>query len=218
MYGIFMFTFEGSDLPPGETHMIRRNQFTHNFCLKGCAYTAIGSTFQQLRFEANQYSYMVALESGAVFNGEGYSLQSSDHKIFVQSFYEEQISNTVGGAIVFKNMDDAGITIIDTCVFHNNFGESGGAIFMENGGTLAAFKNYFYLDEGFLEVPEELISTIEAKDELEDFIFLSDSLQLPASGEKPSIANMIRDSYIGDMALETLIPETVLETLDSVIN
>lgn len=43
-YGIFKFVFEGRDLDSAKTHVVRRNKFTHNYCMKGCAYTAMGSS------------------------------------------------------------------------------------------------------------------------------------------------------------------------------
>ena len=47
---------------------------------------------------------------------------------------------------------------------------------MESAGVLAAFKNYFHLDQGFLEVPQELIDLVNEKAEFEGSNFNSDTV------------------------------------------
>lgn len=99
---------------------------------------------------------MVASINGAVFSGSDYKLEMNKSKFFLQFFKNETISNTVGGAIDLKNMNNAGLTIIENCIFYNNFGPEGGSINMEEGGSLFAIENHFSLDPMYLMVPKEL--------------------------------------------------------------
>ena len=59
---------------------------------------------------------MYAIDSGAVFNGE-YNLPEGNKDLFIQSFKNETIQSCIGGAIVFKGMNEAGLTIVEDCKF-----------------------------------------------------------------------------------------------------
>ena len=71
-YGVFSFYFEKSEPPEGMYHNITGNKFSYNFCRTGCAYNAHGSMIQEIIFEDNDYEFMIAKKSGAVFSGDDY--------------------------------------------------------------------------------------------------------------------------------------------------
>ena len=66
----------------------------------------------------------------------------------------------LGTAIEFKNMNYAGVTIVENCTFYNNIGTKGGVINMEEGGALIGYKNNFEMDSANLVVPDEIIDLI----------------------------------------------------------
>ena len=55
----------------------------------------------------------------------------------------------MGGALVFRKMNNVGLTMIHNCTFKNNFGPEGGSISMSEGGVLYGTQNEFSLDENF---------------------------------------------------------------------
>lgn len=107
-HGVFAFYFDR--FATTETHLISGNVFTHNFCLEGCAYYAEGQMSQQLRFENNTYSYMVASggDGGSVFLRRALtSVTPSDIKEpFIHFFIGEKVSNTVGGALALNGLNN----------------------------------------------------------------------------------------------------------------
>ena len=70
-------------------------------------------------------------------------------KNFFQYFVKETFSDTVGGALVFRKMNQVGLTMIHQCTFKNNFGPEGGSISMTEGGVLYGTQNKFSLDKEF---------------------------------------------------------------------
>lgn len=98
---------------------------------------------------------MLAQQGGSVFYGR-YTLAPSNEELFTQYFKNETITKTIGGAIDFKNMNEAGLTIIEQCNFKDNFALLGGSINMEEGGSLFAFENTFELDKEYLVSPKDL--------------------------------------------------------------
>ena len=97
---------------------------------------------------------MVARKSGAVFDGSSYvKPKASNSAIHLHFFRNETISNTVGGAVVIMNMNDAGVTMFIDCNFHNNFGAKGGSINMNEGGKLIAINVSFSLEKTYSSVP-----------------------------------------------------------------
>ena len=102
-------------------------------------------------FENNTYEYMMAETSGAVFDGSKYSFlrQEDNNRIHSHLFFNETISNTIGGAIVVKNTNNAGVTILMDCLFYNNFGTEGGSINIDEGGALIAINVNFSLSKDY---------------------------------------------------------------------
>lgn len=145
-------------------------------------------------------------------------MAQSDSQLFVQLFFEEHVEYTVGGAIIFKNMDHAGVTIFESCTFVNNFGASGGSIQMENGGLLFILNNAFSLDTSFLKVNDELVNLITQKNLFEDDLFESKSIPIPSSDANLSISQKFTASYSGDLSFDFLISKTYLASLDAVVN
>ena len=96
---------------------------------------------------------MLALDRGSVYGGADLSLKENSEKPFFQFFKNETIQYNLGTAIEFKNMNNAGATIIENCTFYDNFGTKGASINMEEGGSLFAVGNYFSLDKASQEMP-----------------------------------------------------------------
>ena len=86
---------------------------------------------------------------------------------FIQFFKNETIYDNIGTAINFKNLNNAGVTIVENCKFENNVGTYGGAINMEEAGSLIGYKNHFSLDKANLVVPDEILDLINLKQEHE---------------------------------------------------
>ena len=83
----------------------------------------------------------------------------------------------LGTAIEFKNMNNAGVTIIENCSFYNNIGSKGGAINMEEGGALIGYRNHFELDLANLVVPDEIIDLIRLIKERESEYLDDDQIE-----------------------------------------
>ena len=99
-FGIFRFYFTEVALYVNEAHLVSENDFHHNYCVKGCAYSASGNKAQQIVFELNTYAYHVAQSGGAVFDAEyNFDLKDNGKVLMLQFFKSESITNTVGGAI-----------------------------------------------------------------------------------------------------------------------
>ena len=65
---------------------------------------------------------MLAADGGAVFDGSDYALQPKKNMFHAHVFAHEEISYTIGGAIVVKNANACGVTILIDCTFLSNFG------------------------------------------------------------------------------------------------
>ena len=107
---------------------------------------------------------MLALNRGSVYGGADLSLKENSEKPFFQFFKNETIQYNLGTAIEFKNMNNAGATIIENCTFYHNIGTKGASINMEEGGSLFAVGNHFSLDKANQEMPEKLMEVIKIKD------------------------------------------------------
>lgn len=106
---------------------------------------------------------MVAAEGGAVFDGAGYDLEASRTKLFVHYFLNETVTATAGGALVFENMNDAAINILQDCTFFTNYGGQGGSVYLNNGGILAGINNTFDAYDGFLDRPDAFNDLLHEK-------------------------------------------------------
>ena len=106
---------------------------------------------------------MLALDLGSVYSSAGLALKENSQKPFLQFFKNETISDTVGVALDIKNMNNAGVTIIEDCTFFNNIGTTGASINMDEGGTLIGLANHFSLDPNNLEMPESVFALILKK-------------------------------------------------------
>ena len=79
-------------------------------------------------------------------------------------FRNESISNIVGSALIFKSLNNGGLTSIVDCTFYNMFGTDGGSIGLDSGGILLAQNNRFSNDIGFLKRSEKMNEVLRSKD------------------------------------------------------
>ena len=154
-----------------------------------------------------------------MYSGADLTLKENLEKPFFQFFKNETMDHIVGIAIEFKNMNNAGATIVEDCTFYDNIGSYGGSINMEEGGSLIGLKNHFFLDKADQEMPEKLMDVIEVKDarEIEYIGEIDIWYDLPSPDyKKPSFAGRIRDSIIdSDVKLEDLLDPDLWEAVDS---
>ena len=105
---------------------------------------------------------MVAKVEGSVWHSY-YILKENDKDITIHFFKNETISNTVGGTIIVRNMNNAGITIVQDCKFTNNFHTEGGSIHISEGGILLGANNHFSLHNVFREKSYDFKILIDEK-------------------------------------------------------
>ena len=131
--------------------------------MHACAYYLEGDQIHQFKYEKNEYNYMFAYEYGTVFGNKKMNLRENAQKPFIQIFKEEVLENQVGVAIQIKGMNNAGVTIVEGCIFNNNVGSLGGSIHIEQGGALISLNNFFAGDYKYLVVPPEFEKIVELK-------------------------------------------------------
>ena len=90
---------------------------------------------------------MVSKNPGAIFDGSGLSLPASNEyaQLWIQTYADEVIQNTFGGAIYVAG-NNIPITIIENTQFINNFGDHGAAIEFVRGGGLYCIECKFLLN------------------------------------------------------------------------
>ena len=101
------------------------------------------------------------MQAGSVFFCN-YDLEYGTRKVFLQTFKNDTIKNTAGGAIVVRNLNMLGYTFVQNCTFFNNFNLEGGAINFLRGGSLISFDNNFSLDLGYLDIPKDMYDLMQA--------------------------------------------------------
>ena len=105
------------------------------------------------------------------------------------------------------------------CTFHNNFGRSGASIELNEGGLIWGFGNSFTMDVSYQDLPSQIANLFDIKAERE---VLVDEAQRDLGKNfdlvPPSIIDLIRDSYHGDVPFETFISDDSLQTVNKVSN
>ena len=93
---------------------------------------------------------MVSKNPGAVFDGSELNLSASNEyaAVWVQTYTDEVIKNTFGGAI-YVTGDNGAITIIENTQFINNFGDNGASLLLSRGGGLYCKRCTFNLDSSY---------------------------------------------------------------------
>ena len=118
-------------------------------------------------------------------------------------------------------MNNAAVTMLFNCNFHNNFGAEGGSINVQEGGTLIAINVNFSLDKGYLIVPDALIALVRQKELLDSGESETDTNSVVEEGEavvKPDFTDELRLSYMGSLTLEDLIEADSIAFINSVAN
>ena len=151
---------------------------------------------------------MVSKLPGAVFDGSSLSMPPSNQysQVWLQTYIDENISNTFGGAIYVAG-DNVPITVIENTNFYNNFGDSGASISFFRGGGLFCKSCKFELDERFGD---------PIKNFVEEYNGRARELPNPAMKTKSSI---IKNNYHGVLPREFLVDDDFLvEFIDDIDN
>ena len=126
-------------------------------------------------------------------------------QVWLQTYKNETITNTFGGAI-YVSGNNVPITVIENTKFSNNFGDSGASLAFFRGGGLFCNATTFYLDEKF-------------GDPIRDFVDTYDGTTVEPSYAMLSKSNVIKDNYDGNLPLEFLIDDEFLDQfIDQIVN
>lgn len=168
---------------------------------------------------------MVAQQGGSVFDGSNYMQPTvSKTKFHLHTFINETVTHTAGGAILIKNMNQAGVTLFIDCTFRGNYGTDGGSILMQEGGALIAINVEFTLDAGSNVMPETLSKIIKAKEWLDSSSKGQETKEIndetiEGEEESYSFSEHLLESFTGTEAqFSFLIHPDSLKLTESIVN
>jgi len=106
---------------------------------------------------------LVSKNPGAVFDGSNLYMPPPNEysQVWLQTYINEEIHNTFGGAIYVAG-ENVPIPVIENTSFYNNFGDAGASLSFFRGGGLFASSCSFTLDPEYREAADGFVESWSA--------------------------------------------------------
>ena len=144
---------------------------------------------------------MVSKKPGAIFDGSGLNLPASNEyaQLWIQTYADEVIQNTFGGAI-YVSGNNIPITIIENTQFINNFGDDGASLSFFRGGGLYCKRCTFNLDSSY-------------GDPIRNFVNEPATDREVTSEAMATKANLLKSGYNSDLPRRYLVDDDYVENV-----